>query len=102
MDAEISLLHRHTRPNARDQLPMSDDFSGPLNRRDQGVERATTELECLVPLLELPLGREQAERAERDDAMHQMNYPASGILAWYIAVGMAQGPRLLAGATQAP
>ena len=42
MDAEISLLHRHIRPNARDQLPLSDDFSGPLNQRDQRVERAAT------------------------------------------------------------
>src|SRR5580704_17927336 len=71
MDAEISLLHRHIRPNARDQFPLSDDFSSPLNQRDQRVERTTTELKCLVPFLELPLGRKQAERAERDDAMHQ-------------------------------
>src|SRR5580693_6222080 len=71
MDAEISLLHRHIRPNARDQFPLSDDFSSPLNQRDQRVERATTELECLAPFLELPLGREEAERAERDDAMYQ-------------------------------
>ena len=64
MDAEISLLHRHIRPNARDQLPLGDDFSGPLNQCDQRVERATTELECLVPFLELPFGSEQVERAK--------------------------------------
>jgi len=71
MNAEISVLHRHIWPNARDQFPLSDDFSSPLNQRDQRVERATTEQECLVPFLELPLDREQAKRAKRDDAMHQ-------------------------------
>ena len=40
MDAEINLLHRHIRPNAGDQLLLSDDLSGPVNQRDQRVERA--------------------------------------------------------------
>ena len=71
MDAEIGLIHRYIGPNARDQFPLSDDFSSPLNQRDQRIERATTELECLVPFLELPFGREQAERAKRDDATDQ-------------------------------
>jgi hypothetical protein len=29
-------------PNARDQLSLSDDFSGSLNQRDQRVERTAT------------------------------------------------------------
>src|SRR5580704_11977352 len=76
VDAEISLLHRHIRPNAGDQLLLSDDFSSPLNQRDQRVERATTELECLVPFLELPLGRKQVERAKRHNAMHKKLSPS--------------------------
>src|ERR1700743_2358583 len=97
MNAEISLLHRHIRPNARDQLPLSDDFSSPLNQRDQRVERATTELEFLVPFLELPLGREQAERTERDDVMHQWTTAVHGH--WHgiftlAAQGCARSPML--------
>jgi hypothetical protein len=70
MDAEIGLLHYHIRPNARNQLPLSDDFSSPLDQRDQRVERTATEMEWLIPLLEPPFGGEQSERAKRDDAVH--------------------------------
>jgi hypothetical protein len=64
MDPKISLVHGHIRPNARDQLPLSDDFSGALNQGDQRIERTATELEWLVPYLELPFDRKQAERAK--------------------------------------
>ena len=40
VDAEIRLLHRHIGPNAGDQFLLSDDLSGPVNQRDQRVERA--------------------------------------------------------------
>ena len=71
MNAEIGFLHRHMRPNARYQLLLSDDFSGPLDQRDQRVERAATELVCLVTFLELPFGSKQAERTKREDAGRQ-------------------------------
>jgi hypothetical protein len=71
MNPEIGLLHRHIRPNARDQFPLSDDFSSALDQRDQRVKRTTTELECLISLLELPFGSKQAERTKRDDFVRQ-------------------------------
>jgi hypothetical protein len=69
MDAEIGFLHRHIQPNARDQLPLSDDFSGALDQRDQRVDGTATELECLVPFLELPFGSKQAKGTKRDDVV---------------------------------
>jgi hypothetical protein len=69
MDTEISVLHRHIRPNAREELLLSDDFSSPLNQRDQRVERTATEMERLVRFLELPFAQEQAEWTKRNDAV---------------------------------
>jgi hypothetical protein len=44
---------------------LSDDFSGALDQRDQRVEGAATERNCLIAFLELPFGRKQAEGAKR-------------------------------------
>jgi hypothetical protein len=51
MDAEISLIHRHIRPNARDQLAMSDDFASPPNQSDQRVERTASSWSGSFPFM---------------------------------------------------
>src|SRR5580698_1030074 len=84
MDAEISLLHRHIRPNARDQLLLTNNFSCAFDQRNKRVERPAPQLGWLVPFFELPFGRKQAEKAKRDDAaaIHALSpaYDVRGIV----------------------
>jgi hypothetical protein len=44
---------------------VGDDFSGPLHKCDQYVERSAAEWHRLVSLLDQPGGRKQAEWTER-------------------------------------
>jgi hypothetical protein len=64
MDAEIGLLHSHIRPDSRDQLLASDDFSGSFDQSDQDIERAAAQLKRLVRLLKQPLRRKQTKWAK--------------------------------------
>ena len=51
MHAQVSLLDRHIRPDARDQLLACEHFAWPFNQCDQDVECAAAERDWLIAFL---------------------------------------------------
>src|SRR4029077_10870000 len=70
MNAKVSVLYRHVRPDAGCQLPFTDDFSGLLNQGNEKIQCATTELNRFATLLEESLRRREAKRTKRNGVTH--------------------------------
>jgi len=70
MNAKVSVLYGHVRPDPRYQLPLTDDFSGLLNQGNEKIQCATTEMNRFASLLEKSRRSREAKRTNRNGAMH--------------------------------